>query len=124
MVSREANRDDAGLEGRVPARRARLISATPYVVNMGAKSFGERIADILIEDGLLLPNQLTEVMDLQRKSGGRLIRLLTDKGFVTEQDMVMALGRCLDTPPINLLRMRIPEDVMNLVPKELAKAHK
>jgi type IV pilus assembly protein PilB len=91
---------------------------------MGAKSFGERIADILIEDGLLLPNQLTEVMDLQRKQGGRLIRLLTDKGFVTEQDMVMALGRCLDTPPINLLRMRIPEDVMNLVPKELAKAHK
>ena len=91
---------------------------------MGAKSFGERIADILIEDGLLLPNQLTEVMDLQRKQGGRLIRLLTDKGFVTEQDMVMALGRCLDTPPINLLRMRIPEEVMNLVPKELAKAHK
>jgi type IV pilus assembly protein PilB len=91
---------------------------------MGAKSFGERIADILIEDGLLLPNQLSEVMDVQRKQGGRLIRLLTDKGFVTEQDMVMALGRCLDTPPINLLRMRIPEDVMNLVPKELAKTHK
>jgi len=91
---------------------------------MGAKSFGERIADILIEDGLLLPNQLTEVMDLQRKQGGRLIRLLTDKGFVTEQDMVMALGRCLDTPPINLLRMRVPEEVMNLVPKELAKQHK
>jgi type IV pilus assembly protein PilB len=91
---------------------------------MGAKSFGERIADILIEDGLLLPNQLTEVMEMQRKQGGRLIRLLTDKGFVTEQDMVMALGRCLDTPPINLLRMRIPEDVMNLVPKELAKSHK
>ena len=91
---------------------------------MGAKSFGERIADILIEDGLLLPNQLTEVMEMQRKQGGRLIRLLTDKNFVTEQDMVMALGRCLDTPPINLLRMRIPEDVMNLVPKELAKQHK
>ena len=91
---------------------------------MGAKSFGERIADILIEDGLLLPNQLTEVIDLQRKQGGRLIRLLTDKGFVTEQDMVMALGRCLDTPPINLGKMRIPEEVMSLVPKELAKTHK
>ncbi len=91
---------------------------------MGAKSFGERIADILIEDGLLLPNQLTEVMELQRKQGGRLIRLLTDKGFVTEQDMVMALGRCLDTPPINLAKMRIPEEVMSLVPKELAKTHK
>ncbi len=91
---------------------------------MGAKSFGERIADILIEDGLLLPNQLTEVMDLQRKQGGRLVRLLTDKGFVTEQDMVMAMGRCLDTPPVNLAKIRVPEEVMALVPKDLAKNYK
>ncbi len=91
---------------------------------MGAKSFGERIADILIEDGLLLPNQLEEVVELQRKQGGRLVRLLTDKGFVTEQDMVMAMGRCLDTPPINLAKMRVPEEVMGLVPKDLAKNYK
>ncbi|MBS0661343.1 MAG: Flp pilus assembly complex ATPase component TadA [Verrucomicrobia bacterium] len=91
---------------------------------MGAKSFGERIADILMEDGLLLPAQLNEVVELQRKQGGRLVRLLTDKGFVTEQDMVMAMGRCLDTPPINLSKIRIPEEVMNLVPKDLAKNYK
>lgn len=91
---------------------------------MGAKSFGERIADILMEDGLLLPAQLNEVVELQRKQGGRLVRLLTDKGFVTEQDMVMAMGRCLDTPPINLSKIRIPEEVMALVPKDLAKNYK
>jgi len=91
---------------------------------MGAKSFGERIADILMEDGLLMPAQLNEVVELQRKQGGRLVRLLTDKGFVTEQDMVMAMGRCLDTPPINLAKIRIPEEVMNLVPKDLAKNYK
>ena len=33
---------------------------------MSIKSFGERIADVLIEDGLLLPAQLEEAMDCRR----------------------------------------------------------
>ncbi len=91
---------------------------------MSIKSFGERIADVLIEDGLLLPGQLDEAMQLQKKQGGRLLKILTDNKYVTEQDMVISMGRCLDTPPINLSKMRIPEEVMNLVPKEMARAYK
>jgi type IV pilus assembly protein PilB len=91
---------------------------------MRSKSFGERIADVLIEDGLLLPNQLEEAVTLQRKDGGRLLKILTDKQFVTEQDMAFSMGRCLNTPPINLTKVRVPEDVMALVPREMAKANK
>src|SRR5471030_871111 len=91
---------------------------------MSIKSFGERIADVLIEDGLLLSGQLDEAMQLQKKQGGRLLKILTDNKYVTEQDMVISMGRCLDTPPINLSKMRIPEEVMNLVPKEMARAYK
>ena len=91
---------------------------------MSIKSFGERIADVLIEDGLLLPGQLDEAMQLQKKQGGRLLKILTDNKYVTEQDMVISMGRCLDTPPINLSKMRIPEEVMNIVPKEMARAYK
>ncbi len=48
---------------------------------MSIKSFGERIADVLIEDGLLLPSQLAEkAMDMQEEAErGRLLKLLTDK---------------------------------------------
>jgi len=91
---------------------------------MSIKSFGERIADVLIEDGLLLPSQLEEAMDIQKKQGGRLLKLLTDKQFVTEQDMVISMGRCLDTPPINLSKVRISEEILDLVPKEMARAYK
>src|SRR6187549_36479 len=91
---------------------------------MSIKSFGERIADVLIEDGLLLPAQLAEAMDVQKKQGGRLLKLLTDKGYVTEQDMVISMGRCLDTPPVNLSKLRVPEEISNLVPKEMARAYK
>src|SRR3954452_2169065 len=91
---------------------------------MSIKSFGERIADVLIEDGLLLPSQLDEAMSQQKQQGGRLLKLLTDKAFVTEQDMVISMGRCLDTPPVNLSKLRVPEEVQALVPKDMARSYK
>src|SRR6266702_4390679 len=91
---------------------------------MRSKSFGERIADVLIEEGLLLPNQLQEAISIHRSEGGRLLKILTDRQFVTEPDMVFSMGRCLNTPPINLSRLRVPEEVMSLVPREMAKANR
>src|SRR5437588_11426554 len=91
---------------------------------MRSKSFGERIADVLIEEGLVLPNQLEEAIAIQRSEGGRLLKILTDRQFVAEQDMVFSMGRCLNTPPVNLSRLRVPEDVMSLVPREMAKANR
>src|SRR3954465_9904350 len=91
---------------------------------MRSKSFPERIADVLIEDGLLLPKQLEEATAVQQKEGGRLLKILTDKQFVTDQDMTVSMGRCLNTPLINLSKVRVPEEVMSLVQRELAKANK
>lgn len=91
---------------------------------MRGKSFAERIADVLIEDGLLLPNQLEEATGIQRKEGGRLLKILTDRQFVTDQDMTVSMGRCLNTPLINLSKLRVPQDVMDLVPRDMAKANK
>ena len=91
---------------------------------MAAKTFGERIADVLIEDGVLLPSQLAEVMEIQKQQGGRIVKILTSKGYVTEQDMVISMGRCLDVPPINLSKVHPPEDVTDLVPKEIARSYK
>jgi type IV pilus assembly protein PilB len=91
---------------------------------MRSKSFAERIADVLIEDGLLLPSQLEEAIGLQQKEGGRLLKILTDKQFVTDQDMTVSMGRCLNTPLINLAKLRVPEEIMALVPRDMAKANK
>src|SRR5437660_12149367 len=91
---------------------------------MRSKSFGERIADVLIEDGLLLPNQLEEAVAIQKSEGGKLLKILTDRQFVTEQDMAFSMGRCLNTPPINLVKVSIPEEIMSLVPRDMAKANK
>ena len=88
------------------------------------KSFGERIADALVEDGLLSTNQVEELLDLQKKEGTRLLKLILEKSYVGEVDMVVSMGRVLNVPPVNLARIAIPQEIDSLVPREMATNHK
>jgi type IV pilus assembly protein PilB len=88
------------------------------------KTFGERIADALVEDGLLTALQVEELLEQQKKEGTRLLKLITEKAYVSDQDMAVSMGRVLNTPPINLARLTIPLEVADLVPREMAHNHK
>ena len=88
------------------------------------KPFGERIADALVEDGLLTAKQVEELLEQQKKEGSRLLKLVVDKAYVTEQDLVVAVGRILNVPPINLGRISIPTEVADLLPREVVQNHK
>ena len=88
------------------------------------RTFGERIADALVEDGLLTPQQVEELMEQQKKEGTRFIKLVLDKAYVSEQDMTVCMGRVLNVPPINLSRISIPPEIADLIPRELAQNHK
>jgi type IV pilus assembly protein PilB len=88
------------------------------------KTFGERIADALVEDGLLFRTQVEELMEQQRKEGTRLLKIIIDKSYVTEQDMAVSMGRVLNTPPMNLARMGIATEVADLLPRDICLNHK
>ena len=88
------------------------------------KTFGERIADALVEDGLLQRPQVEELLDQQKKTGTRLIKLIVEKGFVSESDMTVSMGRVLNTPPVNLARIGIPLEIAELLPRDVCHNHK
>jgi type IV pilus assembly protein PilB len=88
------------------------------------KTFGERIADALVEDGLLFRKQVEELLELQKKEGTRLLKIIIDKQYVTEQDMAVSMGRVLNTPPINLGRMGISHEIADLLPRDICITHK
>ncbi len=88
------------------------------------KSLGERIADALIEDGLLSSGQVGELLEKQKKEGTRFIKLVVEKAYITENDLVIAMGRVLNTPPINVSRLSIPADLVDLVPRDMATTYK
>src|SRR6267154_2881725 len=88
------------------------------------KSFGERIADALVEDGLLSAKQVEELLEQQKKEGTRLLKLLLENPYVSEQDMAISIGRVLNVPPINLARITIPLEIADLLPREVANSYK
>src|SRR5215475_1572718 len=88
------------------------------------KSFGERIADALVEDGLLSARQIEELVEQQKQGGTRLQKLILEKAYVSEQDMAVCMGRVLNTPPVNLSRVTISMDIADLLPREVAQNHK
>ncbi len=90
------------------------------------KSFAERIADALVEDGLLSAGQIEELLERQKKEGARLVKLLVDKDkqYVSDVDLAVCMGRVLNVPPINLARINILPDVVELIPRDMAHNHK
>ncbi|MBI3870973.1 MAG: Flp pilus assembly complex ATPase component TadA [Verrucomicrobia bacterium] len=89
-----------------------------------AKSFGERIAEALVADGLIHEKQVEELLEQQKQKGTRLIKLIAEKGLVSEQDMTVSMGRVLGVAPINLSRVAIPADIADIVPRDVALSHK
>jgi type IV pilus assembly protein PilB len=88
------------------------------------KTFGERIADALVEDGLLFRKQVEELLEQQKREGTRLLKIIVDKSYVTEQDMAVSMGRVLNTPPVNLARLGITQEIADLLPRDVCLNHK
>jgi type IV pilus assembly protein PilB len=88
------------------------------------KTLGERIADALVEDGLLTPGQVAELLEKQKKEGIRFIKLVVEKSYINEQDLAVCMGRVLNTPPVNVLRITPAPEVADLIPRDLANNYK
>ena len=88
------------------------------------KSFGERIADALVEDGLLTTQQVESLLEEQKKGGTRLVKLIIEKAFVSEQDLTVSMGRVLNVPSVNLGRLSVPLDIADLLPRDAAHNYK
>ena len=88
------------------------------------KSFGERIADALVEDGLLGANQVETLLEQQKKEGARLVKLVIEKAYVSELDLAVCMGRVLNVTPINIARAHISPELVELLPRETMHSHR
>ena len=88
------------------------------------KSLSDRITEALIADGLMTEKQLADLVEVQKKQGGRLLKLLIERQVVSEQDMMLGMASCLNTPPILLPKLHVPSEIMDLIPKDMAQTYK
>src|SRR6185436_17440919 len=52
------------------------------------------------------------------------LKIIIDKNIVTEQDMAVSMGRVLNTPPVNLARVGISQEISDLLPRDICHTHK
>lgn len=83
----------------------------------------KRIGEILIQAGLLDNAGLRAALVEQRRWGGHLGRVLIDMKLVTEEALVQALSHQLNFPTVELDKVEISDQVLDLVPGELAEQH-
>jgi type IV pilus assembly protein PilB len=81
----------------------------------------KRLGEILIQAGVLAEPQLRAALTEQRRWGGPLGRILVDMKLITEEAMVQALSHQLNLPAVNLDVKTIPNEVLELIPGDLAE---
>lgn len=83
-----------------------------------------KLGEILCKEGIITQAQLDEVIKFQAKEGGRLGEILQKMGFVTEEDIVVALGKQLNIPYVTigagLLKPAMDQNLDKLISKEFA----
>ena len=84
----------------------------------------QRLGEILIKEGVINQSQLDEVIKIQAKEGGRLGEILLKMRIVSEEDIVVALGKQLNLPYVTmgagLLKPVTDQNLDHLIPKEFA----
>jgi len=79
---------------------------------------------MLIEEGLISPDQLREALAKQQETGQFVGQVLVELGYISEQDLASFLVRQCSIPHLNLLDYEIHGELLDLIPFELSREHK
>ena len=80
-----------------------------------------RLGDMLVQQKLVTPEQLTAALEEQKRSGRKLGRVLVDTGVVTEDGIASGLARQLGADFVDLKTFRLQPDLIKLLPETQAR---
>ena len=83
----------------------------------------KRIGEILLERGIITAAQLQKALAHQQQHGGLLGQIFIEMGFVTEQEVALALTAQYGFPYLPLDNYEIEDGVTKLIPEHVAKQY-
>ncbi len=83
----------------------------------------KRLGDLLLEEKLITPEDLSAAVAEQRKTGQLLGSTLVQLGLVAEQTLLQCLHRQLGLPLIDLSTVTVDESTIALIKEEVAKKY-
>ena len=91
---------------------------------MSAVRKPKRIGDLLIEKGVLTSDQLNIALTEQKKSSAPLGKIIVQLGFATEAVVRDALGEALGQESVDLSKVVLDSEVLQLVGKDIARRYR
>lgn len=82
----------------------------------------KRLGDLLVESALITEEQLATTLK-SKNEDEKLGYALLREGFITEQQLIEVLEFQLGIPHINILQYPVDQEVIQLIPRDLAKRY-
>ena len=83
-----------------------------------------RLDDILLDSGKITKEQLETAINKQKSSKNKkLVEVLIELGYVTEEDILDLLNQHLDIPIVDLFNYHIDPKIIALVPENIARKY-
>lgn len=83
-------------------------------------SFDEKICEVLKKRDVISEEDLQQVLGVYKERGGKLFDILLQLNKATKEDILSAQSEVLDIPPLNLGKINVEREAMQLVPKRVA----
>jgi type IV pilus assembly protein PilB len=84
---------------------------------------GDRLGQILIQEGLVTREQLAQALTEQKQSKHRLGYVLVKLGLVQELEITKVLARQYRMPAVDLSRFEVDPKILRLIPTDMATKH-
>lgn len=83
----------------------------------------KQLGQILVDDGLISPQQLSDAQQVQQETGKSLGRILIDQGHVTERDLVAALAQQIGMDFVDLAEVDVDTTAVTKISDSVAKRY-
>lgn len=81
------------------------------------------LGDIVVENGLISEEQLTQALADQKNSKEKLGRILVRRGYITDDQLMEVLEFSLGIPRVQISRMEINPETVKLLPTNMLSKH-
>ncbi len=78
---------------------------------------------LLVDKGLVTREQLDHAYQIHARQGGSLSAILVSQGYASERDLMIFLSTYLAIPPIKVLNLNLTPEVLQLIPRDIARKY-
>ncbi len=90
---------------------------------MARRVVTKKLGEVLLERGVITPQQLEDALAYQRTHGGLLGQVLTQLGFATEEEIALALTAQYGFPYLPLENYELDDGMVRLIPERVARQY-